>query len=225
MKIDFTLEENVLKYEDMVLRCYIMGYKHLLQNLDDNSGNKHIIDNCKIKILSGDIFVPVLNKAFVKESNIHGLGVFAKCDIEKGELVTFYPGDIVQYDTLVGPKEGNYVLHHPSERFASMYGTSVDTLIIHSKNSNYLLTIDEKYRIIGEPTLLDDPCYLGHMINDATKCTDEEKYLKSNYLNTNCSFYISKGDLRVMVVATKNIRKDEELLVSYGVDYWKSYNK
>ena len=44
-------------------------------------------------------------------------------------------------------------------------------------------------------------------------------------LKANCIFHNLKGDLHVAIVTTKDIKKGEELFISYGLGYWKSYNR
>ena len=73
--------------------------------------------------------------------------------------------------------------------------------------------------IIGCPDFTKDTNYLGHFINDGSKSDFAESSLKSN-----CRFYHLK-DLLVAIIATKNIKKDEEFYITYGIEYWESYNK
>jgi len=40
----------------------------------------------------------------------------------------------------------------------------------------------------------------------------------------NCIFYNLK-DLHIAIIATKDIEFREELFISYGIEYWNSFNK
>ena len=68
---------------------------------------------------------------------------------------------------------------------------------------------------------------MGHFINDGAKSDSIESnkvYLTISSLKSNCRFYHLK-DLLIAIIATKNIKKDEEFYITYGIEYWESYNK
>ena len=69
---------------------------------------------------------------------------------------------------------------------------------------------------------------MGHFINDGAKSNSTDKsneiYKTITLLKKNCKFYNLK-DLHVAIISTKNIKIGEELFISYGIGYWKSYNK
>ena len=44
-------------------------------------------------------------------------------------------------------------------------------------------------------------------------------------IQLNDEFYILKGDLHVAIIASRDILEGEELFISYGIQYWQSYNK
>jgi hypothetical protein len=70
---------------------------------------------------------------------------------------------------------------------------------------------------------------LGHIINDGAKHNSTRKseniYSKISFLKSNCGFFPLKNNLHVAVIATKDIEPDEELFVSYGITYWRYFNK
>lgn len=63
----------------------------------------------------------------------------------------------------------------------------------------------EQCVILGDSEFISDMNLVGHMINDG--CHEQ-----------NCVYY--PYHIFILIVASKDINKDEELLVSYGVDYW-----
>lgn len=146
-------------------------------------------------------FTP-LNKVYIKKSNIEGLGVFAKHNIKYGEILTLYPSDIVRIQS----KNNLYY------EFTS--GRNVGFKEKYAYQTNYCI-------IAGDSTCIDDMNLVGHIVNDS--CANCIHYDTNN---NNCIYY--PYHMFVLIVASKNINKDEELLVSYGVDYWKiitSYKK
>ena len=63
---------------------------------------------------------------------------------------------------------------------------------------------------------------MGHLINEAYKPLDIDTKMdyeiKSNNLS-NCYFYIING-LHLVIIAKQNININDELLISYGPNYW-----
>ena len=59
------------------------------------------LDRALIDILSMIIPFSPVDIIELKSSKIHGNGVFAKQHIKKGALVTFCPGDIIEYTPMV----------------------------------------------------------------------------------------------------------------------------
>ena len=168
--------------------------------------NGQSIDSILITTYTSLHEVPLvqLNKVYVKQSNIEGLGVFAKNDIQCGEIVTIYPSDIVRL-----PNGNNLYYEFTSDR----------NVTFHEKYA-----YKTEYAIIaGDNTCIDDMNLVGHIVNDGC-CTDGTQKSNNEYHtnNNNCIYY--PYHMFILIVAYKNISKDEELLVSYGLDYWKIIN-
>jgi SET domain-containing protein len=187
--------------------------------------NNSEIDYPRLHILSSTIQCNLAN-VYLKESEVHGQGCFANRDIKCGELITFYPGDIIE----ITPNKDRDVDDHktgvyPSERLYRKYGNITDK---KHQNNDYAFVIDDMYMIFGEPSFNEDPNYMGHFINDkvqsdSTKESDKI-YEKISQEYANCQIH-SIENLHVCVLACKDIKKDEELFTSYGIGYWKSHNK
>src|ERR1044071_9098124 len=133
---------------------FLMGIRNL--SCDEN------ID-AKIKFIE-DIFLlgklrPVTLKYAsnigVKNSKIHGRGVFAKTKIPKNTIVTFYPAHAIHLDNdLVDVEENMSFIKKVKEyKYDKLYGTSE-----YSYNYSFL-------NIIGDPNRTDNPQLLGHMLN------------------------------------------------------------
>ena len=170
-----------------------------------------------------------LNKVEIKASKIHGKGVFAKQNIKKGEIITMYPGDILRYypnkdkDKCVkgGSKCGIMVSNFiPDKMYREIIQNPQD-----SNLCKYMFDVNDYYNIIGHPDLISDSAYLGHMCNDGARSstsTDVQVYLNICSLLNN-SMYYSIMDCHIAIMAYKDIKMGEEILVSYGVNYWKQH--
>lgn len=171
----------------------------------------------------------ILNKAEVRESPIHEKGVFATKNIKKDEVITFYPGHF-GYFCSDGNKLGekNVLMVKSPSILATENGLDDDNGI----NKKYCFELNEHYCIAGHPKLIDNPTYLGHMINDGAKShsninnynsKDEELYYTESLNKRNCEAENIK-DLFIIITATRDIEKDEELFMVYGYEYWISQN-
>jgi SET domain-containing protein len=216
---------TINEIEDFLNNMYKKNYKSRLEKSICPLNNKEfIIDKCKLNFLS-EIFSFAFDKVELKKSLIHGLGVFAKQNINKDEIITFYPGDFVEYT----PNEDSHLPNHltilyRSQRFENKFGEVSD---LKYRDNDYAFEVNSFYGIIGCNHFTDDPNYLGHFINDGAKTNSTEKsneiYLQISNLKRNCKFRIIK-DLHVAIVATKNINIGEELFIRYGLNYWHSFN-
>jgi hypothetical protein len=182
------------------------------------SGKNKIIDTLRMDLMVKELFKE-LNNVEVRKSNIHGNGVFAKKDINIDEIITFYPVDILYLN--VGENE---TVMSFSKRYKQLYS---DDLISNIK-SNYRYYIDENINIVGDPIFFNNPNYLGHLINDSMNHNktkkSRNKYISQSQLKSNCDFISNTPFLYITVVSNKFIKKDEELFVSYGVQYWDNIN-
>ncbi len=189
---------------------------------------KQLINGVNINALTAaagqQIVIIGLDKVETKPSIIHGNGVFARMNIQKNDLVTFYPVDIVEY--YPGGKRKEKI---PGKIYFSKRLKRKNNLtnIINYDNHSYACHLNENFTLIADPDF-KNPTHLGHLINDVGihDSTEQsiEKY-KETLDKTNCQIYQSNNDLKIVVIATKNIEKGNELFLHYGVGYWKTYNE
>jgi len=163
----------------------------------------------------------------VKNSKIHGRGVFAKTKIPKNTVVTFYPPHAIHLDTdLIDVEESmDFIKKVKEYKYDKLYGTSE-----YSYNYSFL-------NIIGDPNRTDNPQLLGHMLNDAVgnifyginfdQLSDKiffkntvAKYIILGMKNRNCIIKYHKKYPLAYILTTRDIEKDEELLLLYGTVYW-----
>ena len=175
------------KVEDFIYSVYLENCDSHKEEIKCPLDKKtYIVDGAKLQSLNsrGDF---KLNKCYIGKSEIKtaGDGLFAKNDILKDELITFYPG--ISVETYSHPFKNHFGENIKKERES------------RSLINEYTYDLDKNYRIIGSPYFKKDTNYLGHFINDGVQ------------LKTNCRFYHLK-DLHVAMIATKNIKKDEEFI-------------
>jgi hypothetical protein len=160
--------------------------------------------------------LPLRRAVLRSQGAVEGVGVFATREISKGELITCYPGDALIYQ----PTDGIIFGEHVPETMAdpeSCFGEWID----------YGLAEDDEYALIGIPLLDDDAAYLGHFCNDGACLlegwnTSQYSVASNQMLNAK---HIDVAGLHTATVATRPIRRDEEVLVSYGKEYWLEYNE
>tara|TARA_R110000868_G_C10864459_1_gene761776 strand:+ start:166 stop:798 length:633 start_codon:yes stop_codon:yes gene_type:complete len=183
----------------------------------------NIVEDLQIKCLNKfQNYIPEL-KIEIKKSNIHGYGVFATKNIKKNEIITFYPADIIIKKDKIGSKI------YTSERYSEK--KEENKTLTNWKNDGsplnnpYLLNINKEYSIIGDSDFKDNLNYVGHLINDGAKHNRTEKskqiYMKIAFLKMNCCY--EKSNTCVYIEAIKDIKKNEELFMAYGIDYWNVY--
>lgn len=168
-----------------------------------------------------------IHKVEIKESKIHGLGVFAMQDIKKGELITYYPA--------------HYVVLYPEGRMnkggvkkAYLEGKTVkDHKFECPENArDYEFEINSFYSIAGDPRIYDNLTYVGHMINDGArghstyeKYDEKDERIYNMVVRAKCNAqhtFIADGLLSVKTLAMRDIKAGEEILAPYGYGYWKS---
>lgn len=159
-----------------------------------------------------------LNKVEIRPSIVHGNGVFANRDITRGEIVTFYPCDImIMYPKGRESDARDMVLGYNTP------ATYDATYVIRNRHhlGIYKFMFDDDHDIIGVPELSTNPTYLGHMANDAAHVEDGDilSYKEISSRGMNVIFERVHG-CHVALTAVRDIRKDEEIFVSYGPNYW-----
>ena len=159
--------------------------------------------------------IPIEELIEIRESKIHGNGIFAKRKIEKNKVINLYPCEGVIIKDILYTKNEN----KGEEKF------DIGEYKIKLKGE------ENKY-IYGNPSITKDKKILGHLINESYDDViniDKEmkieefgkKYidymLKS--LKKNNSVLISTENY-VYVKTIKEIEEGEELITSYGFNYW-----
>lgn len=203
-----------------------------------------------------------LNRTRIGKSRIGGAGrgLFAIENIQKGEIITCYPGDVLlceysENDNLDDEDEEEY---DEEWEFANedpvqiIWGEHVNMKDRMGEDAvfdgieevsippltSYSVNLDGVYSVIGLPGLDKDPAYYGHFANDGGYLLVAENGDDSKGMEENISAYVREskhlsnavhelldrgfalGGLHIVTVATKDIKEGEEILVTYGPDYW-----
>ena len=97
--------------------------------------------------------------------------------------------------------------------------------------------LDEAYAIMGHPDLVDNPAYAGHLANDGAGHLAFVKQSESDDRSVEemISEYIldslevanamnrplgGGGEYHTVMIATRDVKRDEEIFVTYGPDFW-----
>lgn len=147
------------------------------------------------------------NKIRVDSSSIHQSGVFANRNIAKNEIITYYPAHYIY-------KSDKIPIYKITKRLPKNY-------------RDYIIQVKDDIILIGHPGIYENMNWVGHKINDGYKhnykiINDKNinNYNKKSDNYNNSAFSYNKIDEIILVIATKNIKKNDEILVSYGFDYW-----
>lgn len=188
---------DILDLFEMILNDVPKKHTHII--LNELSDTKH----------------PYYNAPCDVRPSTHGRGVFATRDIKKGDTITIYPIHGIMFDK------------HPTEGYATYSGdTKYDCKYSYTHARTKSDHIGDKNKT--------EPLFLGHIINDNYPSvedfnTDDETKLGATYVKyllhcisfANCTFKETK--YFTVIKATKDIKKDDELFVPYGLGYWSDY--
>lgn len=160
-----------------------------------------------------------IDKVYIKQSKVHGNGLFSKVSIKKGEIITLYPCDVLAYYPEETKKCVGYM-------FSEELSDNEEMKLKFNQNrdfyKDYQYAINTTYSIIGMPEINTNTTYLGHICNDGAQghsIKDKKIYEKISVIKSN-AFYKNICDSMVAIVAIRDIQPNEEILVTYGHGYW-----
>lgn len=168
-----------------------------------------------------------------------GKGLFANKDFSKGEFITSFPIDCTLYKddddgktkvcysaridmgALERQGSGNVVL--ANRKFAHLVSDSGMPL------SMAMPVVDDEN---GDGGSDDSPYYWGHWADDAA-CLNpraanarraEKEYADASFADANATHIIVANGIFVWTVATREISKGDEIFVTHGTNWWRSWN-
>ena len=174
------------------------------------------------------------NHVEIRQSSIHGKGLFATEDIPAGVIITYYPVHGVTEDS---------ILEDGTTKGCRFYANDNDTNFIENRKEisrcygHTIASINNEYLIVGNPNNTSNKLLLAHMINGATgnvflniKYDDANnilefknivaKYYITGSKNRNCKIKMDKNKVVACAVTTREIKKNEEIFIFYDPMYW-----
>jgi hypothetical protein len=191
-----------------------MNYLQQYKNEDDFE--KHLrekyIDG--LKFMQKEINTAVTTIDFVtKKSTIEnaGLGLFTNKSFKKNDIVCYYPPVII-YDRI------NNNIIHDLDNFDH---NNLDEYL----SGDYIYEQSDISVIYYKDVTIKNNMYLGYLMND-NNYNPNKIYTKGK---NNCTFATApfelttdcfKNNIPVIIKATRDIKKGDELFLSYGKSYW-----
>lgn len=185
----------------------------------------------QVQPLSAPFFQKLNKSILVKPSSIPGAGqaLFAKSNIKAGSIISFYPihGMGVEFSessVCVALGEEDQKHFAQEEKDANYLQFIIGSRSLQGQNVAELFDGDSLF-IDVNPDREDEVGWLGHYVNDGATVTSigEEgvlDYYKRSAQAKNC-VHVPFGPCPVLAtVATRKIKKGEELFTTYGAAYW-----
>ena len=151
-----------------------------------------------------------------------GRGVFAVRNLQRGEILCFYPaiavGDI--------PSSSLPLPLVPERTPIPMSYRAEETPPCKADLDKYIYiwrTARDRKRMIVADGSSEELPYVAHLINDAASCAgpeEESLYLATALQKVNVDL-VAVEDACVLAVAIRDIESGDELLMCYGVEYWR----
>ncbi|CAJ1909308.1 unnamed protein product [Cylindrotheca closterium] len=170
----------------------------------------------------------------VKKSSIPGagLGLFASKNIKAGSIVSFYPAHTLGIEhgdefLFVSNTDQNreYFQQHPPDTSSYLHATDQPIFNRPSFMSSIPEIKEAPVYLDVNPNVPVSPAWVSHYINDGATLRENsiagvEDYYRNSKASKNC-IHVPFGPSPIMAtVATKKIKKGQELFTSYGCVYW-----
>lgn len=205
--------------------------------VDDTSDARHgAIRSALVKLQEAQAvagpFVQKLDKAIeVKPSLIPGAGqaLFAKANIKSGSIISFYPihgmgVDFTESSICMALDESDQAHFDQEEKDANYLQYIIGSRPLLSHNVAEMFSGDSLF-IDVNPDREDKVGWLSHYVNDGATVTKVGEdgvldYYERSTQAKNC-VHVPFGPCPILAtVATRKIKKGEELLTTYGASYW-----
>ena len=172
-------------------------------------------------LLSKNLIPSGLCKVRIGPSPLHGEGVFAQCDIKRGELITVHPCHYIAITNSGGEKQA-YMPAQASRPPA----TEVLVKLLYQYAAEVYGT---PFTICADPNEPAHPSACAHLINDGATLENKDfnyqqlqDYAEKSAAAQNCHFVTLAG-FAVVAVASKDIKRGQEIFASYGFHWWANF--
>ena len=151
-----------------------------------------------------------------------GRGLFATSDCPRGTIITCYPGDVLVHSSHDRPDDDD------DAQDTYEWGVHVPTTVREtadlSQLTDYILQLSDECAVMGLADLDDDnAAYMGHFANDGARPPTSSAELARYVIESNAMsnvMHVSLLNCHMVTKATRDITKGEEILVTYGPEYW-----
>ena len=212
---DLTCEELASRFKDVLAYFASLPADH--PNLAQFTENY----TPQLSLLRGRLSNLHLNRCRISPSTrtAAGNGLFASRDIVQGELITIFPADAILFRNA-----------EMEEVSGVIYGiartTGLGSLTDDAARA-YEIRISSRHSIVGDPLMVDDAAYLGHIANDGDCLTNGDDKSRTRYSQksadeANGVFRDIHQGCHLGLFSLRPISHGEEIFVSYGEGYWLS---
>lgn len=163
-------------------------------------------------------------------------GLFANRDFAKGEYITTFPIDCTLY------KDDD------NQRTKVCYAAHVDMDALEKQGSTEVILANRRFAHLvsnkGMPLSMampdrdgakdDTPYYWGHWADDGASLTPQtdnanaklaaKDYVEQSYAKANATHIMVADGIFVWTIATRNIARGDEIFVTHGLNWWRSWN-
>jgi hypothetical protein len=215
---DLTSQELALRFKD------VLAYFRSVPPGDPVTAHFTETYTPEMSLLRGRLDDLHLSRCTVLPSSIKaaGNGLYTTRNVGTGELITLYPGDAI----LLRDNE-------MAEVTGAIFGGQQQTRPSNSPSLTddaaraYEIRASDKHAIVGDPCLINDTAYLGHIANDGAILTQGDDVSRTVYSRAsadaaNAAFQDVHEGCHFGLFATQPIPKGREIFVSYGEGYWLS---
>lgn len=166
-----------------------------------------------------------IDNVVVRESPVHGQGIFATKKIKNGDIITFYFPYFLEHvhvDKADIERDGEGIILTP---VISRRNFSLENDGELSAMRRGAIKIEKDFYLVGDDQYVADHRFLGHLANDPCDFSkgpvDALKYESEIINKANASIVSYSEDRKyVYLAAIRTIEIDEEIFVPYGTRYW-----
>jgi len=164
-----------------------------------------------------------LDRVYLSTSSVHGFGVFSKSEAKAGDILTYYPCDMLEVrGSRYSKGESETIVRKGEPNITSEDLNRTDDYITHFQRVK-----GADLSVRGDPAKVRQNGCLGHMINDGCEQNpmkvEESAYKTQASQTTNVNVVL--GTCYIAIVAIRDIAPQQELFTSYGYSYWSDRRK
>lgn len=176
---------------------------------------------------------PVVHRA---GSGALGKGLFANKDFDKGEFVTMFPIDCTLYKD--GTSDKTLVCYSKHVKWENVNGEAAGDVVVRNRRFTHLVAENGMPLSMALPLDQSESSpstcvmHMGHWADDAAALDHKapnqklaaKEYSEASWAAANAVHLMIADGIFVWTIATKPIKKGEEIFVTHGLNWWKSWH-